>query len=104
MLMIATFVEIGPQPSMPSFSRGLQQRGTSMPLPSLHRDSCTPDVLCGTLAQLYCMSAQVQWRKVFEDLALEARLTDLPPYLFADTWFRVPYKHSPSTGAGACPC
>ena len=103
MSTIAAFVEIGPQPSMVSFFRGLQKEGTPMLLPSLRRDSGTFDVLCGTLAQFYRTSVPVQWRKVFEDLAPGARLVDLPPYPFADTRFWLPYKRSPSTGADARP-
>ena len=100
MSTIAAFIEIGPHPSTLSFLRGLQQDNTPLLLPSLRRNSPTFDVLCGTLSQLYRTSVPVKWRKVFADLAPEARLIDLPPYPFADTRFWVPYMGtSPSSAA-----
>ncbi|KAM5543727.1 hypothetical protein V8D89_002344 [Ganoderma adspersum] len=104
MSTIAAFIEIGPHPSTLSFLRGLQQDGAPLLLPSLRKNSPVFDVLCGALAQLYRTSVPVKWRKVFADLAPEARLVDLPPYPFADTRFWVPYNGNGSSGAATCAC
>ncbi|KAI0718406.1 hypothetical protein C8T65DRAFT_716900 [Cerioporus squamosus] len=92
---IAACIEIGPHPTTLSLMRSLQADGTPLLIPSLRRKTRDFETLCGSLAQLYSTSAPVQWRKVFADLAPEARLVDLSRYPFADTRFWVPFEESP---------
>ncbi|RDX46456.1 ketoacyl-synt-domain-containing protein [Lentinus brumalis] len=98
---IAACIEIGPHPTTLSLMRSLQSEGAPLLVPSLRRRTRDFETLCGSLAQLYCTSAPVQWRKVFADLAPEARLIDLPRYPFADTRFWVPFKESATLQARA---
>ncbi|KAI8995268.1 ketoacyl-synt-domain-containing protein [Trametes punicea] len=91
---IATCIEVGPHPTTLPLLRGLQADGASLLLPSLRRDDLGPGLktLCGSLAQLYCTSVPVQWRKVYADLTPGARVVDLPAYPFVETRFWVPYQ------------
>ncbi|RPD79393.1 ketoacyl-synt-domain-containing protein [Lentinus tigrinus ALCF2SS1-7] len=89
---IAACIELGPHPTTLSLIRNLQSEGAPLLVPSLRRKTRDFETLCGALAQLYGTSAPVQWRKVFANLAPEARLIDLPRYPFADTRFWIPFK------------
>ncbi len=89
---VAACIELGPHPTTLSLLRGLQVNGAPLLLPSLRQKAQDFGILCGTLAQLYCTSVPIRWRKVFADLAPDARLIDLPPYPFAKTRFWVPFE------------
>ncbi|KAI8970630.1 ketoacyl-synt-domain-containing protein [Trametes punicea] len=91
---VATCIEVGPHPTTLPLLRGLQADEGPLLLPSLRRDDLCPGLktLCGALAQLYCTSVPVQWRKVYADLTPGARVVDLPAYPFAETRFWVPYQ------------
>lgn len=82
---IAAFIEVGPHPTTLPLLRPLQTDGSDAPLllPSLRRNTPGLETLCAALAQLYCTSVPVQWRRVFADLASGARLVDLPAYPFS---------------------
>ncbi|KAI0764750.1 ketoacyl-synt-domain-containing protein [Fomes fomentarius] len=89
---VAVCIELGPHPTTLSLLRGLQVNGAPLLLPSLRQKAQDFGILCGTLAQLYCTSVPILWRKVFADLTPDARLIDLPPYPFAKTRFWVPFE------------
>lgn len=89
---VAAFIEVGPHSATLPLLRGTQMGGTPLLLPSARKTSPGLETLCASLAQLYCTSVPVDWRKVFADLAPSARLVDLPAYPFAQTRFWVPYR------------
>ncbi|KAI0827185.1 ketoacyl-synt-domain-containing protein [Trametes gibbosa] len=89
---VAACIEIGPHSTTLPLLRGIQEAGTPLLLPALRRATPGLETLCAALAQLYNTSVAVQWRKVFADLAPQARLVDLPAYPFAQTRFWVPYE------------
>ncbi|KAL1939354.1 hypothetical protein VTO73DRAFT_10157 [Trametes versicolor] len=89
---VAAFIEVGPHAATLPLLRGIQKDGSPLLLPSARKTSPGLETLCTSLAQLYCTSVPVDWRKVFADLAHSARLVDLPAYPFAQTRFWVPYK------------
>lgn len=87
-----TYIEIGPHPTTLSMLRYSSHLGQADAyLPSLKKNSGDWSTLDRSLAELYCSSSAVNWRKVFADCAPGARLIDLPAYPFAKTHFYVPY-------------
>ncbi|KAI0646070.1 hypothetical protein C8Q79DRAFT_1110792 [Trametes meyenii] len=89
---IAAWIEVGPHPITLPLLRGLEGGEDPLLLPSLRKNALGLETLCSSLAQLYCTSVSVEWRKVFADLAPGARVVDLPTYPFAQTRFWVPYE------------
>lgn len=106
---VAAFIEVGPHSATLPLLRGIQKDGSPLLLPSARKTSPGLETLCASLAQLYCTSVPVDWRKVFADLTPSARLVDLPAYPFAQTRFWVSYKEharreevSPQVAARPC--
>ncbi|KAI0634907.1 ketoacyl-synt-domain-containing protein [Trametes polyzona] len=91
---IAAFIEVGPHPTTLPLLREKQENGVPLLLPSLKKAVSERDTLTTTLAQLYCTSVPVQWRRVFADFAPGARLISLPGYPFAQNRFWVSYEEN----------
>ncbi|KAI0674077.1 ketoacyl-synt-domain-containing protein [Trametes maxima] len=93
---IAAWIEVGPHSATLPLLRGMAGGEDQLLLPSLRKNTPGFETLCSSLAELYRTSVSVEWRKVFADLAPDARLVDLPTYPFARTRFWVPYEEEPS--------
>ncbi|KAI0343639.1 ketoacyl-synt-domain-containing protein [Trametopsis cervina] len=91
------WLELGPHPTTLPMIRGGSAANGTVYLPSLRKNAEDWHILGEALSSLYSTSNMLVWRKVFSDLAPDARLMDIPAYPFAKTQFWVDYREESNT-------